>query len=135
MTGTRMVGSEMVTELPDGTTRWEGPRGSVEYRDRDGRLHRDGGPSVTHAGFQAWHRHGVLHREDGPAASWETGMYGWWRDGKRHRIGGPALRDADGHEEWWVDGRRVPDGTGESFLAAVRAGLARALHRQGVPVR
>jgi hypothetical protein len=42
--------------------------GIAEWRDVEGRLHRDGGPARVHpSGREEWFRHGRLHRDDGPA--------------------------------------------------------------------
>ena len=53
-----------VSERPDRMT----GDGVMEWRDAQGRLHRDDGPArVLPSGREEWYRHGLLHREDGPA--------------------------------------------------------------------
>lgn len=97
-------------------TRWSGTVRS--WRDRFGRLHREGGPAVeSQNGYKEWYWHGTLHRADGPAeedgdarqwkwmglchrlgrnpASERTFDFGtefeWYRYGQKHRFGGPAM--------------------------------------------
>lgn len=44
------------------------PGGVLEWRDEQGRLHRDDGPAVIHAnGSVTYYRDGVRHRDGAPA--------------------------------------------------------------------
>lgn len=55
-----------------GTNRnpWGGPAVSDLYGNetwtKNGALHRDGGPAVTHNGLMMWYQHGELHRDGAP---------------------------------------------------------------------
>ena len=45
-----------------------------EFRDDQGRLHREDGPArIYPSGRAEWYRHGRLHREDGPAVEHANG--------------------------------------------------------------
>ncbi len=108
-------------------------RKNAEWKDADGKRHRDDGPAViTPMGGQWWHQHGELHRDDGPAriqldgAQWwyqhdechrddgpaaidEYGTQWWYQHGKLHRDDGPAVIEADGTQFWWQHGKRHRD--------------------------
>ena len=57
-----------------------------EWRDEQGRLHRDDGPArIFASGREEWYRHGKLHRDDGPAASYPDGRRIWFVDGVKVR--------------------------------------------------
>jgi len=78
------------------------------YWQRDGQIHRDGGPALEGIdGTKMWYRNGLMHRDDGPAYEGADGTKQWWRDGKLHRDDGPAVERRDGHKEWWRDGKPV----------------------------
>jgi hypothetical protein len=105
----------------------------VEYRDKDGKLHRTDGPAMVRVdGYQAWYEHGLLHRGGGkpavtysdgyrvyfeqgelhreggkPAIVWPDGCKAYFEQGKPHRLNGPAVVYADGRVEYWVDGEWV----------------------------
>jgi hypothetical protein len=84
--------------------------GVIEWRDDDGRLHRQGGPArVSPSGREEWFRHGNLHRADGPAVVHANGSEKWYRDGRRHREGAPACVYVNGTEKWYRDGKRHRD--------------------------
>lgn len=77
--------------------------GSVEWRDKDQRPHRIGGPAVK----------------------WPDGTAIWYFHGTRHRIGGPAFEYGDDFREYWVNDRHftedeyyqyVDQDTGEVFI-------------------
>ena len=60
--------------------------GVLEWRDDEGRLHRDDAPArVFPSGREEWYRHGKRHRdpEEGPAASYPDGRRIWFVDGVR----------------------------------------------------
>jgi hypothetical protein len=79
-----------------------------EYRDAEGRLHREDGPALIHAnGSYKWYRHGQRHREDGPACVYVNGTRKWYLDGLRHRDGGPAATYPDGRRIWFIDGELI----------------------------
>jgi hypothetical protein len=79
-----------------------------EYRDEQGRLHRENGPALIHAnGSHKWYRHGVRHREGAPACVYVNGTRKWYQDGLRHRDNGPAATYPDGRRIWIVDGEVV----------------------------
>ena len=106
--------------------------GIVQWRTRDGILHRLNGPALTHPNgsqywFQygkqhrtdgpaitrgnnskSWYQHGERHREDAPAVDWVDGYQEWYLHGKRHRIDGPAVILTDGTFEWWENDVRKP---------------------------
>jgi hypothetical protein len=82
-----------------------------QWRDDEGRLHREDGPAVIHAnGSTKWYRHGVRHREGGPACEYANGTEKWYRNGLRHRdpLEGPAASYPDGRRIYFIDGVRVP---------------------------
>lgn len=90
------------------TERTKRDDGTTIYRDGEGRLHRDDGPSVEEStGLRAWFRHGQLHRLDGPAVLWPTGVKQWFRDGRLHRDDGPAVEFPDGSSRWYLNGVRT----------------------------
>ena len=80
--------------------------GKIEWKDKDGKLHREDGPAVEwpEKGSRAWYIHGRLHRADGPAMDGPLGQ-GWYCNGKRHRDDGPAIIFADGRILWYRKGR------------------------------
>ena len=84
--------------------------GSIEWRDSDGKLHREGGPAREWPaqGAKAWYRNGKLHRDDGPAMEGPLGN-SWYRNGKRHREDGPAVEHADGRKEWYRQGKELTE--------------------------
>ena len=54
-----------------------------EYRNSEGKLHRENGPAVEWAnGTKAWYVNDELHREDGPAIEWASGAKEWWINGE-----------------------------------------------------
>jgi hypothetical protein len=79
-----------------------------EYRDEDGRLHREEGPALVHAnGSVKWYRHGRRHREGAPACVYVNGTRKWYEDGLRHRDGGPAATYPDGRRIWFERGVKI----------------------------
>jgi len=57
--------------------------GGVEFRDAQGRIHREGGPAVLWPdGSLTWCRHGLTHRVGGPAVIRPSGEMEWWENGK-----------------------------------------------------
>jgi hypothetical protein len=62
--------------------------GVLEWRDGEGRLHRDGAPARVYVnGTEEWYRHGKRHRDpdEGPAASYPDGRRIWFVDGVKVR--------------------------------------------------
>ncbi len=81
----------------------------IEWKDKDGKLHRDDGPAwIEPNGTQIWVQHGEYHRDDGPAVVEPDGTQLWYQDGKLHRDNGPAAIYEDGEQEWYQHGKRVP---------------------------
>ena len=91
--------------------------GTLDWRDEEGRLHREDGPArVFGSGREEWYRHGKLHREDGPAVVHANGSVKWYRDGVRHRDDGPACVYVNGTEKWYRHGlRHRDDGPAASY--------------------
>ena len=86
------------------------PDGSIEWRNQEGKLHREDGPAREWPaqGAKAWYRNGKLHRVNGPAMDGPLGK-SWYRDGKRHREDGPAVEHADGRTEWYLRGKELTE--------------------------
>jgi len=84
--------------------------GSIEWRNKQGKLHRDDGPAKEWPakGAKAWYRNGKLHRDDGPAMDGPLGK-SWYRNGKRHREDGPAVEHANGKKEWYRLGKELTE--------------------------
>jgi hypothetical protein len=79
-----------------------------EYRDAEGRLHREDGPALVHKnGSVKWYRHGRRHRLGAPACVYVNGTRKWYEDGLRHRDGGPAATYPDGRRIWFERGVEV----------------------------
>ncbi len=71
----------------------------------NGKLHRIGGPAVSHfTGYKAWYLNGELHRVDGPAIEHSDRSKEWYLNNNLHRIDGPAIDNADGSKEWYLEG-------------------------------
>ena len=83
--------------------------GTVEYRNEEGDLHRDGDqPAVICAkGIRRWYKNGKQHRDgDRPAMIWANKVKIWFQNGKIHRDGDlPALASVCGDKEWYMDDR------------------------------
>ncbi len=88
--------------------------GYVEWRNANGKLHRDGDlPAIEHPdGSKIWYQNGERHRDGGlPAVEWSDGMKEWWVNGEVHRDGGlPAWEGADGSKSWLKNGKLHRDG-------------------------
>ena len=86
--------------------------GQIEWRDKEGKLHREDGPALEwpDKNGRAWYIHGKLHREDGPAMEGPLGK-SWYKNGKRHRLDGPAVEYewADGGKEWYRHGKEITE--------------------------
>ncbi len=79
----------------------------TEWRNEQGRLHREDGPAVEWAdGTKEWWVNGLRHRTDGPACEWANGTKEWWVNGLRHRTDGPAIEWVSGTKQWYVNGQR-----------------------------
>jgi hypothetical protein len=98
------------------------PDGSIEWRNKEGKYHREDGPAREWPaqGAKAWYRNGKLHRDDGPAMEGPLGK-SWHRNGKRHREEGPAVEHADGRKEWYRHGKEL---TAAAFAATREKELA-----------
>jgi hypothetical protein len=92
------------------------PDGSTEWRNKEGKYHREDGPAREWPaqGAKAWYRNGKLHREEGPAMARQRPTVdkpplgkSWYRKGKRHREEGPAVEYADGRKEWYRHGKEL----------------------------
>jgi len=70
--------------------------GIKRWRNKNGELHRVGGPAVEHGGG------------DGKI---------WYQNGERHRIDGPAFEYIDGSKLWYIRDR--PFETKEDFFDAL----------------
>ena len=84
--------------------------GIKEWRDSNGKLHRDDGPAAIYVdGTKSWFQHGHRHRDDGPAIEHADadGSKQWWQHGKRHRDDGPAIEHADGSTLWCLNNRWI----------------------------
>ena len=81
--------------------------GTIEYRNAEGELHREDGPSFidVEGGYTAWYLNDQLHREDGPALEYEFGDKSWYLNGKLHCTLGPAINWDDGsYIKWFING-------------------------------
>jgi hypothetical protein len=98
------------------------PGGSIEWRNKEGKYHREDGPAREWPAqdAKAWYRNGKLHRDDGPAMVGPLGK-SWHRNGKRHREEGPAVEHADGRKEWYRHGKEL---TAAEFAAIREKELA-----------
>jgi hypothetical protein len=83
-------------------------KGTVEWRNSQGQLHRLDGPAVEYAnGDHEWCYKGRLHRLDGPAIERTSGYRAWYLHNLRHRTDGPAIEYANGNCEYWVNGQEL----------------------------
>ena len=93
-------------------------KGTVEWRNSQGQLHRLDGPAVEYAnGNRVWYQNGQLHREDGPAIEHANGSRTWFVNGQLHRTDGPAIEYANGNCEYWVNGQELTKAEFESRTA------------------
>jgi hypothetical protein len=94
--------------------------GTIEYRLKDGTLHREDGPALCRVGSsKEYYLYGLRHRENGPAVEErvfgnKTYRYKYYFNGKLHRPDGPAIIQptmTKGSEdvEWWLNGRRYTE--------------------------
>src|SRR6476620_10785044 len=92
------------------SVRTVGKNGKIEWRDRDGKRHREDGPAFEwpEKGGRAWYIHRKLHREDGPAMDGPLGK-SWYFKGRKHREDGPAVEWADGRKEWYRHGQELTE--------------------------
>ena len=98
-------------EALTGTIEVRRDSGTLIYRDRDGQIHRTGGPAVICAdGSLMWYFRGQRHRTDGPAIEWRSGGEEWYQNGVRHRTDGPAIIFANGDVRWFINGVRATEG-------------------------
>ena len=60
--------------------------GTIRYYNKNGKLHRTGGPAVIYAdGTEIWYRNGLYHRTDGPAVIHPNGECDWYHNGSYKR--------------------------------------------------
>ena len=86
-------------------TREVDKRGTIVYRNEQGKIHREDGPALIWAdGTIMWYNNGKLHREDGPAVIGSSGMAWWYKNNYYHREDGPAVIWSNGTVEYWIDG-------------------------------
>jgi len=84
--------------------------GTVEYRNKDGKYHREDGPAVEYTnGDKFWYINGKRHREDGPAAEFDEGDKFWFLNGERHREDGPAIEWSNSNDEYFLNGKKLPE--------------------------
>jgi hypothetical protein len=85
----------MKTIEKNGTIRYEAPRGCA--------------PTVLfRSGRSEWRQDdGRPHREDGPSVTYPNGNTTWFLYGQVHREGRPAVVKCDGNNTWWVNGEKV----------------------------
>ena len=94
----------------------------IEYRNSDGKLHRDGGLHALERprdGYKSWWVNGDLHRDGGlPAIDNINGDRNWYVNGERHREGGlPAVeRSRDGYTAWWINGNCLTNEEGLAYM-------------------
>jgi hypothetical protein len=99
--------------------------GTVEWRDGDGRRHRDGDkPAVVFEGGSrlVWFVHGVMRRSDPdlPNVLHGDGSMEWRNEkGELHREGGKPAIVTKNFQAWFMDGRRC--GAPESGCHVLRA--------------
>ena len=85
-------------------------KGLIEYKDQDGRFHREDGPAIEWLdGTKAWYINGKFHRTDGPAIEWKSGTKEWYLNGKRHREDGPAVEKSNGVRQWYLNGKQYTE--------------------------
>jgi len=77
----------------------------IEYRNREGKLHRLSGPAYISKlyNFEAWYKDGQRHRIGGPAYTHNSNFV-WFKEGKLHNLDGPAVIDGAGPYQYWIDG-------------------------------
>lgn len=93
------------------TTYWchyKQPGKDIEYRNRDGKLHRLFGPAYIGVAykFEEWFKDDVRHRIGGPAVTTRDGQY-WIVEGRLHRIDGPAVIKKGHPKEYWIHGHKL----------------------------
>ena len=65
--------------------------GTIRYYNKNGKLHRIGGPAVIFAdGTEIWYQNGLFHRTDGPSVIYPNGECDWYLNGSYHRTDGNA---------------------------------------------
>lgn len=88
---------------------WRYPVGGFDevYKNAEGKFHRIYGPAYISRRYRVeiWYKDGNIHREDGPALTHKQN-YMWFKEGKLHRLNGPAI-DILGHpKEYYIDGAK-----------------------------
>jgi hypothetical protein len=62
--------------------------------------------SIDEYGTKRWrNKDGVLHRIGGPAVHYSSGTKRWLQDGELHRIDGPAIEWANGRKAFYLGGK------------------------------
>ena len=65
-------------------------------------------------------REGDLHREDGPAREYNTGTKAWFINGKFHRTDGPAVEYSDGEKWWYLNDKNYLEEDWEQEVAKIK---------------
>jgi hypothetical protein len=75
----------------------------TEYRNEQGKLHRENGPAVLYKnGTVFYYKNGLIHREDGPAIMFADGERHYYINGSIHNENGPAIIFANGKKEYRI---------------------------------
>ena len=93
-------------ERPNGSKAWyiEGKELTEEEFNNRSTCTTDSG------GIKEWrNKEGQLHRIGGPAIEWSDGTKKWFLNGEYHRIGGPAIEHPDGYKEWYIEGKKLTE--------------------------
>jgi hypothetical protein len=94
----------------------EFPDGSKEWLNKEGKHHKENGPSVIGYGdCEGWLQNGKLHRSKGPAIERfipnsfvKNGDKEWWKNNKRHRLNAPAAIYPNANQiQFWHFGKRI----------------------------
>ncbi len=119
---------------------------------RYGKIHRDDGPAIRCAEFDAWCSNGGTHRDDfrlfqnekvrgkvgGPAiiVHITTRKYHYVHHGVTHRTNGPAVIHTDGSYEWFLNGKihRDQRDSKNKLLPALKLGIAEYYYMKGIQV-
>ena len=78
-----------------------------EKKEKHGYVTPDGESTlrVDINGTKIWrNKQGQLHRRGGPAVEFTSGEKNWYVNGEPHRLDGPAIEWPDGNKLWYIDG-------------------------------
>jgi hypothetical protein len=83
-------------------------RGTITYRNAEGKLHNPDGPAVIwHDGYTAHYINGKRHNPHGPAVVRSNCYKSYWIHGKLHNPDGPAVIWHDGCIEHYINGKKL----------------------------